>query len=205
MMRIHGSTKPDEHGQITFVGQPQDVIQGDVLVAVDEEYAVRDKPKPANNFGRPATEFVLCEPSAYDYETPRGGQPEALGRLILDNRTQVKFRRLVEVDKLDAGEEPNLFYELNDCEDEYGEPLPPDDPHYGHSAYKYEWRGPLREAPKGMLVGINLQPDGMGVVCSEKFIDSVYPTGIVLFSDGTSYQSHPDKEWIGWTTTRFER
>ena len=196
-MRIHGSTVPDEFGQLTFVGYPHETQEGDILQAAGDDYAVRDKPKPANNFGRSATELVLCDVGAYDFKVPRGGEPFASARIVLDNGMQVRFKRTVVTDTVDFGEEDELFYELVDCEDPDDPETDPNDPHYGHGAYQTEWRGKCRIAPKGMLVGINLEPAGKPVKPSCKFIDSVYPTGAVVFSDGTSFQSHPDKEWIG--------
>lgn len=198
-MRIHGSNKPDPNGQLTFIGFPMEVQEGDLLQAAGEEYAVRSQPRAGNNFGKPGTELVLSDVGAYDFEVPRGGEPEALARITLDNRLQVRFKRTVLTDYVNFGEEDELFFELAECpdsEDEHG--TDPDDPHFGHCDYNIEWRGSCREAPKGLLVGINLEPAGKPVKPSCRIVDTVYPTGAVVFSDGSSFQSHPDKEWIGW-------
>jgi hypothetical protein len=197
-MRIHGPTTPDDFGQLTFIGSPNEVQEGDILQAGGDSYAVRDKPKTANHFGKPATELVLCDVGAYEYEVPRGGEPISPARIIFDNGMQVRFKRTVVTENVDFGEEPEVFWELVDCFDEDDDDLDPDNPHHGHGAYHYEWRGKCRDLPKGMLVGINLEPAGKEIKPSCKIIDSVYPTGAVVFSDGTSFQSHPDKEWVGW-------
>lgn len=197
-MRINGSTTPDQYGQLEFVGLPSEVQEGDIMLAAGNEYAVRDAPKKANNFGKPATELVLAEAGEYGYEAPRGGLPESYARITLNDNMQVRFKRTVVTDGLDFGEEAQLFWELVDCEDPDDPETNIDDDHYGHGAYQTEWNGKLRDAPKGMLVGINLEPEGKPVKPSCKILDTVFDNGAVVFSDGTSYQSHPDKTWVGW-------
>jgi hypothetical protein len=207
-MQIHGTATPDSSGRLTFTGHPHEIQEGDILFAAGNEYAVRDKPKSSNNFGKPATELVLCDPGEYAFEVPRGGEPPAYARISLGSGMTVRFSRTVLVDELDFGEEDQLFYELVWCEDPFDDfdaDLAPvttaedeDDPHAHHSEYNREWRGKCRVAPTGMLVGINLEPEGKNADGQCKIVDTVFPNGAVVFTDGTSFQSHPDKEWIGW-------
>ena len=205
-MQIHGSATPDSYGQLMFTGLPHEVQEGDILIAAGNEYAVRDKPRPSNNFGKPATEFVLAEAGEYGYENPRGGEPEAYARISLNHNMRIRFKRTVLTDDLDFGEEPELFFENVDCLDPFEEfdgdaapvilPEHENDPHAHHGQYHQEWRGKCRDVPKDLLVAINLSSPKVVAEC--KIVDTVFPNGAVVFTDGTSFQSHPDKTWIGW-------
>lgn len=177
------SARPDENGNMYFEGSPFDLQEGDMVL--DEEYAVLRKSYGQHN-GEKAVTITLCDAGAYWYEVPRGGEPEEVGRQTLTKSMRLRFTR--PVDHFDFGEEDELFYELTTCQ------------HDEHDAYDQEWRGKCKNLPQGLLVGINMDPgcDSKDLKMSCKIVDSSYANGVVLFADGTAFQSHPDREWIGW-------
>ncbi len=180
MMKTVPGSSLDADGFLEFEGNPYELREGDLVQ--DGQYAVLEM-KSDNHDGEKATHIKLADAGEYAFEVPRGGIPRSYGRSILVNTTSLRFRRLVD-GSIFFGVEEELYQELVECD------------HDEHDDYNLEWRGKCRDVPKGMLVGINL---GSGRP-SCQIVDSVYETGVVLFSDGKAYQSHPDKEWIGWVT-----
>jgi hypothetical protein len=178
MMKTVPGASLDASGYLEFEGNPYELQEGDLVQ--DGQYAVLEI-KPDNHNGEKATLIQLADASEYVFETPRGGLPKSYGRSTLVNNTWLRFKRQVD-GSIFFGVEEELYQELVECD------------HDEHDDYDYEWRGKCRDIPKGMLVGINLG-DGRP---SCQIVDSVYETGVVLFKSGAAYQSHPDKEWIGW-------
>lgn len=177
------SARPDEFGNMHFEGSPFDLLEGDIVL--DGQYAVLHKSYGQHN-GERAVTITLCDAGAYWYEVPKGGEPEEVGRQTMKRSMRIRFTRTVQ--DFDFGEEDELFQELVDCQ------------HDEHDDYNNEWRGKCKDLPAGLLVGINMDPgcETKHLKMSCKIVDSAYPNGAVLFTDGTAFQSHPDKEWIGW-------
>jgi len=180
--------RPDDNGDLHFEGNPYELQPGDVVL--DGQYAILTV-TPGKHNNEAATNFTYCIAEEYFYEVPRGGIPKETGRATLLNNMWIRFKR--EVQDFDFGEEPNIFYELVDCG------------HDEHDAYEYEWRGKCKDIPKGMLVGIHMDGPDDKVKMRCKIVDTTYPNGAVVFEDGTVYQSHPDKEWIGWFKEPVEK
>lgn len=187
MMQTVAGVSLDEFGYRKFKGSPTDVLPHDLVL---EKTMVVMSAKDSNHHGRPATELSLIE---------NGEDVTPAARIVLRNNTQLYFWRQVFQDpEKELVQEPQLFEELIDCEDPYDSLDWDTDEHAGHHEYNQEWRGNFLNVPQGMLVGINLQHEKSPAHCECKFVDSVYPNGSVIFTDGTAYQSHPDYEWIGW-------
>lgn len=189
-MHIDRSAELDDYGYQKFIGHVTDVQDGDLVL--DKTYSVTAT-KPAEHFRKPATELTLAPNPNYTVEAT------SVGRATLQNTQSLYFwRKVLNEDSL-AGEEEELYTELSWCgelDEEAASLTVPE--HHGHSEYITEWRGACVMAPSGMLVGINLEPVGLPPRPQCKIVDSVYPSGVVIFTDGDAFQSHPDKEWIGW-------
>lgn len=186
MMQTVNGGRPDEGGYVHFIGNPTDLQEGDLVL--DGDYAVLEK-KPGEHKGLAATTITYADAGEYAFENPRGGVPHDPGRATLGNGMKIRFARLVDRADVDFGAEPNIYYDH-----------PCDNPLHGEDGehFQTEWRGKCRDIPKGMLVGLNLKPDWANPTMTCLIVDSVYATGLVLFEDGRAYQSHPDKEWVGW-------
>ena len=163
---------PDADGYLKLEGNPDELKPGDIVL--DGKYAVM-KTSPGNHNGSPATQVTLAETEEYIYTAGMGLEAVERGRVVLANESWLKFER--QVREMDFGVEPEIHYELLDDT--------------GFESYTTEWRGPCKELPKGLLVAI-------GEKGESKLVDTAYPNGAVVFSDGTLFQSHPDREWIGW-------
>lgn len=184
MMQTVPMALPDAEGRLLFQGSPEDLLPGDLVL--NSSYQV-SRTTAAEYKREPATLVTLVEPGDYDPESASGVRflAKEVGQVRLRNDTRLEFRRLV-TDGLPVQQEPELFEELVDCD------------HEEHDGYDQQWRGLCRNVPKGMLVGINFNKPGEPAEMSREIVDSVYPTGVVLFESGRAFQSHPDREWIGF-------
>ena len=181
MMKMQaGHDGPDQYGRLWLEGSPEDLLEGDIVL--DGQYAVLDT-KAAKHNGEDAIQLTLCDPGEYAFEVPRDGIPPEKGRDTLVRGAAVRFIR--ETDDLDFGEENEVFYELEFCE------------HDEHDEYSQRWDGLCKDLPVGTILGINTGgSDAVQPAC--KIVDSVYGNGTVLFTDGSAFQSHPDRRWTGF-------
>lgn len=165
--------RPSEEGWLAFVGNPYELQEGDVVL--NGEYSVLRKSHAKHN-GEDATQLVLANAEEYEYETNYlGGEPEERGRVTLLNDSSLKFER--RVDHFDFGAESELHEEMLDDT--------------GYEDYETQWTGPCKDVPHGMVVVF-------GERAETRVIDTAYANGVVIFEDGSAYQSHPDRQWIGW-------
>lgn len=174
-----------EDGWLRLEGNPGDVLPGDRVM--DQRYAVL-MAKPAEHNREPGTQLTLAKTEDYaDWLTGRPGDPlpKEAGRVVLGQNHKLVIVR--QVADIDFGEE-DLFPDLEFCK------------HEEHDDYNFEWYGPCRDVPRGLLVGVNLSEDSIDPAC--KVVDSVYPSGAVIFTDGTVFQSHPDKKWYGYVNNK---
>ena len=141
----------------------------DADVILDGQFVIIGDPRPSKHDGKPALQVRLGE-----WRGAHGALIE-IGRLVLPPNQQVHFTRYV------GSNAPKRTYEA-ECV------LAP--PNY-ESREHARWQGPAAEIPECLWI-YSLS------TLEWKRVIAAYPNGLVLYSDGTAFQSHPDRIWTGW-------
>jgi len=171
-MQLAAGPEPEE-GWLALEGHPFELEEGDVVM--DGVYAVMRK-APGQHNNKPATTLVLAYAQEYELEMKHyGNEPEERGRATIPNESLLRWDR--QVDEIDWGVESELHQEFLDDT--------------GYEDYVNEWSGMCKDIPSGLLVVF-------GDKAEPRIVDTAYPTGAVVFADGSVYQSHPNREWVGW-------
>lgn len=165
----------DSDGRIHLKGNPTDLLPGDLVLG--GTYKIVNT-KPAEDLRRQATELRL--------RSTEGKSLDDVGRATLVNTHELIFYRDVENYEPEQEQEHRLFYEPQECA------------HDEHEHYALIWEGSCRDVPKGMYAVVNWCADGYPPKETCEIVDTVYPTGAVIFESGRVLQSHPDREWVGW-------